>query len=750
MAVAASAAAFLPGAAGQTRAERVDSGGGKKEMQMTALNKTTDRRPAPRQVFFLIGLVSLIGLGLISLPRQAGAAYVRNHPIILVQPDGETISCFVTGDEFWRRVHDARGYTILQNPVTGLYVYAAQVEDRVVPSDFRVGWFDPAALGIAKGLALSPPSPDEMRRVRPKGSPASSQEIIQAPRTGSLNNIVIFIRFGGETEFGDATSLYGDMFNSSTADDSSMYNYFREASYTQLAISTTFYPLPPGASVVSYEDSHPRGYYQPYSAVTNPIGYQNSSQLTSREHTLLKNAVDATSYQVPAGLDIDGDNDGLVDNVCFIVRGDSDGWGDLLWPHMWSLYSVSAYINGKRVYTYNFQLQTFLVARGVGVLCHEMFHSLGSPDLYRYYNQTIEPVGPWDIMAYDADPPQHMGVYMKQKYGTWVASIPTITTAGTYSLKPLTSSTNNGYRINSRLSTSEYYVVEYRKWIGPFESSVPGEGLLVYRINTTASGNANGPPDEVYIYRPNGTLTQNGNMYSANYSQAVGRTAINDSTNPPGFLSDGSKGGLDISGIGAAGETISFTVSFGASLTVTAPAAGANWSLKSAQTIAWTASGSQNANVKIFLYKGSSRVKTISTKTPNDGTFAWTVPADLTPATDYRVRVRTVDNLLSDYSDYFTISKPSLKVTSPATGAVWGRNTAQTITWTVKGTMNANVKIHLFRGATLVQTIAATTPNNGSFPWTVPGSLTRASDYKIRVRTVDNAVTGKSGSFRIN
>jgi len=41
----------------------------------------------------------------------------------------------------------------------------------------------------------------------------------------------------------------------------------------------------------------------------------------------------------------------------------------------------------------------------------------------------------------------------------------------------------------------------------------------------------------------------------------------------------------------------------------------------------------------------------------------------LTPATNYRIRIRTVDNRVSDYSDYFTISKPSIKVTAPAAGA---------------------------------------------------------------------------------
>ena len=91
----------------------------------------------------------------------------------------------------------------------------------------------------------------------------------------------------------------------------------------------------------------------------------------------------------------------------------------------------------------------------------------------------------------------------------WITSIPTITTTGTYTLNPITSSTNNAYRINSPNSTTEYYVVEYRRKTGTFESSLPGSGLLVYRINLSIPsgqwGNDCGPPDELYVYRPGGT-----------------------------------------------------------------------------------------------------------------------------------------------------------------------------------------------------------------------------------------------------
>jgi photosystem II stability/assembly factor-like uncharacterized protein len=157
-----------------------------------------------------------------------------------------------------------------------------------------------------------------------------------------------------------------------------------------------------------------------------------------------------------------------------------------------------------------------------------------------------------------------MGAYMKFRYGKWINDIPEVIASGTYVLNPLTLPTHNCYRIESPYSPGEYFVVEYRKKSNAFENSLPGSGLLVYRINTErTSGNTDGPPDEVYIYRPNGTLSSNGNIEEAHYSAGVNRMVINDTTNPSSFLSSGSPGGLNIDDVGNADSTISFKVKIG-------------------------------------------------------------------------------------------------------------------------------------------------------------------------------------------
>ncbi len=494
----------------------------------------------------------LLLITLVMMQVNIRAAYYSFLPYSITQPNHEIINCYVSGDEYYNWLHDHEGYTIIQAP-DGYFYYGISAGDTVRPSQYKVNEVNPAEVGLEKWAKIS----DSEYKNRKTTFQEAAGNTNDAPSSGTLNNIVVYIRFSDDTEFTDTRQFFDNKFN--LVPGVSLQSYYSEVSYSQLTVSSTQYPACAMTTNLSYQDYHARSYFQPYNATTNPAGYSNESERTFREHSLLMDAINWININspVPTGLNIDGDNDGYVDNVCFNIRGSNGAWASLLWAHSWTLYSYNVFINGKRVWKYTFQPETQL---DVKTLCHEMFHALGAPDLYHYSSASgVQPVQTWDLMEQGFG---HMGAYMKWKYSNhaWIDTIPEITVSGTYSLNPLTSATNNCYKISSPNSASQFFVVEYRKTTGTFEANLPGSGLIVYRIDPCYYGNAYGPPDEVYIYRPNGTLSANGSPSSAFYSSTAGRTLINDNSNPPCFLQSGAAGGLNISNITSAGASISFTV----------------------------------------------------------------------------------------------------------------------------------------------------------------------------------------------
>ena len=134
----------------------------------------------------IIALVMLWAAG-------AQTAYLENVPTTLTQPDGTVLNCFISGDEFYHRVHDAAGFTIVPDPSTGWYVYAQRKGDDLAPSSFKAGGTNPADR-LQPGLM---PSPDRLKALHQglTGMAGKGDRAPKAPTTGSINNVVIFIRF---------------------------------------------------------------------------------------------------------------------------------------------------------------------------------------------------------------------------------------------------------------------------------------------------------------------------------------------------------------------------------------------------------------------------------------------------------------------------------------------------------------------------------------------------------------------------
>ena len=268
-------------------------------------------------------------------------AYLRNVPVELKQPDGRIINCFVTGDEFHRRLHDKDNYTIIQNPESGFYVYAMLRGDELLPTSFIFGSVDPKTISIRPGYDISEKQAEEKRQTFLK----SAQKDFENSTKGNFNNIVISIRFSDQAPTNLVLQDYEVRFNSET--ELSLKSYYKEVSNSQLNITTYFFPSPQNQTILEYQDTYPRNFYSPYHAENNSEGYQPNEWI-EREQTLFKNAIQYVSSQISqSGVNFDMNNDGFIDNIVFVFQGFADNWGNVLWPMTSSLTSSGITVGSK-------------------------------------------------------------------------------------------------------------------------------------------------------------------------------------------------------------------------------------------------------------------------------------------------------------------------------------------------------------------------------------------------------------------
>ncbi|MCU7496831.1 MAG: M6 family metalloprotease domain-containing protein [Ignavibacteria bacterium] len=460
------------------------------------------------------------------------------------------MSIFQSGDEFYNWMHDKDNYTIVNDPLTGYYVYAVISNNRLAPSNYIVGETDPAKVPLQKGVNVFPTGKINGNRSQKLSKTSSIKSA-----TGTYYQLMVFVKLKDGAFTKDA-AFYDRIYNTGS---SSINDYFKEASYGQLEIDSKIYARN-GDTLLYYEDPHTTNYYRPYDAFLNPEGYKQDERGT-RENALFDSAMSYIKKYIPSDARFDGNSDGVIDNINLIIAMDNGPWQGIMWPHMSINNSFS--INGYKSSQYNIVLKDAFEERG-GVISepiHEMLHSFGLPDLYRSADNSQHPLGGWDIMANGMG---HMLMYCKKMLG-WIDDIPVISTSGSYSVKLNLFKEGSVYRINSPRKKSEYFLVEFRKRGGNFESHIPGTGLIVYRVNEDVSfindwGNYYGPPDHLYIYRPDGNLANDGLISRSAFTDEAGRTEINDFTNPSSFLSDGYAGGLDIKNIKVHDDYVSFDV----------------------------------------------------------------------------------------------------------------------------------------------------------------------------------------------
>lgn len=544
------------------------------------------------------------------------AAYLKDFPQSLQQPDGTRFKAYRSGDEFYNWLHDKDGFTIIQND-RGYYVYAEAAPTGIRPGARIVGRELP--LGLEKGLSISKEEL-ELRRGRRSRTPESSRWI------GDICNLVVFLKFADDAGFNTPFEEYSSIFNSAVPGDTSLRAYYDAVSYGQLEVNSHLFPEDQDIITCAYTDIRPRGYYLPQS-FNNPGGYVDF-EYGDRENELIQRVYQSLAADLPPDLDTDCDNDGYVDNLTIMICGSTGAWGELLWPHAWGYEQPDGhlFLNGAILQNYNIQLEDYVAFYGTSVLMHEFFHTLGAPDLYRYVDSSVVPVGYWDPMGSAAEVPQHMLSISKYLYGSWLPAPTPLFNSGTYTLYPLSSSTGTrSYRITSWVS-GEHYILEYRKIDDQYEQQIPGTGLIVYRYLPQFEGNASGPPDGVYIYRPGaGTNSQPGDLGAAAMSAQSGFVSICESTIPSGFSTDEDPGGLYLYDVGMAGETISFSVKI-SDIQVINPHHGDTYVAGDSLRIKWADKFHTGLIRLEYSIDNGTNWSDIASSYPNSGYYDWQIP----------------------------------------------------------------------------------------------------------------------------
>jgi len=172
--------------------------------------------------------------------------------------------------------------------------------------------------------------------------------------------------------------------------------------------------------------------------------------------------------------------------------------------------------------------------------------------------------------------------------------------------------------------------------------------------------------------------------------------------------------------------------------------------------IQWETTGDINY-VTIELYEGDYYVDSITAGTANDGYYEWYVYySDGYDGSNYRIKISDYyDSSIYDLSDYFEIKleeAKTIQVNYPYSGTYDVYETERCpcyIDWGYTGSIDY-VTIELYKGTTLVKTIASWISNTGSYEWEIYYSDGYDGSYRIKVSDYyDSSVYDFSSYFKI-
>lgn len=483
------------------------------------------------------------------------------------QPDGSQLQVKGFGNQDQAVFETVDGFTVVRDPYTGFYQYAALSNDgnELVPTGFQAEAVNPRNLGLKPNLRTNRLSPvpeamssgltqrktrwetrREIARMQKRTMSMALEGVMPAPpqrqTVGDFVGLCLLIDFPdvpATIPVAEVQAYCNQPGYSGFGNRGSVYDYFFDNSGGKLRYTSIVAPY--------YTAQHNRAYY----ADETQIYPRRSQELIREALTWLR------TQQFDFGpITTDSQQYVYAINI-FYAGGIVNNWAQGLWPHSSRLSGDFQLMPGKIAADY--QLTNMGSELTLGTFCHENGHMICDfPDLYDYRRDGVysHGVGSFCLMCAGANinekNPTQVNAYLKYRAG-WANSVTEITDGVNGSVP---AGVNDFYIL--RRDQQEYFIIENRQKNGR-DQALPGSGLAIWHIDELGNNENQGmtanshyecslvqADGEFDLERaePGGVFGEAKDLY-----HGAGNTSLGDETSPNSRWWNGSPSGLSISNI---------------------------------------------------------------------------------------------------------------------------------------------------------------------------------------------------------
>ncbi|MBM3891178.1 MAG: M6 family metalloprotease domain-containing protein, partial [Verrucomicrobia bacterium] len=514
--------------------------------------------------------------------------------------DGTRIQLHGWGDEFHAVFETLDGYTVVFDPASKAYDYAQLSPDGIalIPTGARVGRDDPAALGLAKHLRMSPEAVkqqvrqryqewdqamevsrrwNELKAARGQAAPAAQDGRLMVLAPPSLPTVGLKVGFTILIDFSDdpATIPQADVIAycndtgyTGYGNNGSVKDYFYDNSGGLLTYTNTvtFYIRAP----------QPKSFYNDTSKGCGTCAGNLLRDCLNVMTNLPNYETDILPLLEP--LTVDSNNRVVACNVFF--AGNSSGvWAYGLWPCSTSLGTpVSLPGSGKSLN--KFQITNIGSALRISTFCHENGHMLcGFPDIYDYdvgADDSRGGAGSFCIMdsSGSSTNPCQFCAYLKRAAGWATTTELTLWSSGTFAVSSSGPGFNHFYRFAKPGVPTEYFLVENRQKSGR-DAVLPAAGIAIWHIDELGDKDDQSlvpnithanyevtlvQADNLWHFQRNINSGDTNDLYYAGNTAAGYQNAFTDHTGPNARWWDGTLSGVRFRDFSENGSTMTFTV----------------------------------------------------------------------------------------------------------------------------------------------------------------------------------------------